>query len=151
MSNDRRQSYDRLESELSLMWRRGRVYSAALARQVHSGLDAAGYSLIVALDTDEVTRASDLVARFGVDKSTISRQIAHLEALGLVERAPDAADRRALVVQLTATGEERLQVVREARRARIRGVLDDWPADDVRTLGELLGRLNVDLGRISVP
>lgn len=149
MDDDRRRSYDRLESELSLMWRRGRVISAALARKVHAGLDAAGYSVMVALDTDEVVRAADLVARFGVDKSTISRQLAQLESLGLVERVPDAADRRVLVVHLTATGEERLHAVREARRARIRGVLDDWPADDVRALGELLGRLNADVGRIS--
>ena len=147
--DDRRRSYDLLETELSVMWRRGRVYSAALDRQVHAGLDAAGYSLMLALDTDDVVRAADLVAQFGVDKSTISRQITHLESLGLVERAPAPTDRRALVVRLTTTGEERLHAVREARRARIRGVLDDWPFDDVRALGDLLGRLNVDLRRIS--
>jgi DNA-binding MarR family transcriptional regulator len=149
VNDDRSVFYDRLESELSLMWRNGRAYSVALARQVHPGLDGAGYSLMVALDGDDVVRAADLVVRFGVDKSTISRQLTHLSSLGLVERVPDASDRRALVVRLTATGEERLHAVREARRGRIRGVLDDWPADDVRALGDLLGRLNVDLGRIS--
>lgn len=149
MDDDRSRSYDRLESELSMMWRRGRRYSAALARKVHAGLDGVGYSLMIALDTNDVARAADLAERFGVDKSTISRQIAYLESLGLVERATDAHDRRARVVRLTATGKKRLHAVRDARRARIRRVLDDWPAEDVRTLGELLGRLNTDLRPIS--
>lgn len=149
MNDDRSRSYDRLETELSMMWRRGRVYSAALARKVHAGLDGVGYSLLIALDTDDVMRAADLAEWFGVDKSTISRQIAYLESLGLVERATAEHDRRARVVRLTETGERRLHTVRESRRARIRGVLDDWPAEDVRMLGELVGRLNTDLRRIS--
>lgn len=150
MNNDDRSAYyEQLEIELSVMWRSGRARSVALAGQVHPGLDGAGYSLMVALDGGDVVRAADLVVRFGVDKSTISRQLSQLESLGLVERVPDDNDRRALVVRLTVTGESRLHAVREARRARIRGVLDDWPAEDVRALGDLLGRLNVDLGRIS--
>ena len=149
MNDDRQRFYDELEHEVSVMWRRGRTYQAALAQKVHTGLDAAGYSMMVGLDTEEDVRASDLVARFGLDKSTISRQIAHLESLGLVERVRDAHDRRAQVIRLTPTGEERLHEVRSVRRARIRSALDDWPADDVRALGELLGRLNADLRHIS--
>ena len=43
-----------------------------------------------------------LVARLGLDKSTVSRQVASLVDLGLVDRAPDPADGRAQV--LTAVG-----------------------------------------------
>lgn len=151
MGEDRRRSYDRLETELSLMWRQARTQSAALAHQVHADLDIGGYSLMVALDTDDVHRAAELVTQFGVDKSTISRQIAALESLGFVERAPDTSDRRALIVRLTGTGREVLHAVREARRGAIREILDEWSIDDVHALGELLGRLNVDVAANSSP
>jgi DNA-binding MarR family transcriptional regulator len=87
-------------------------------------------------------RASELVARLGLDKSTVSRQVAHLADLGLVDRTADPVDGRAQVLRPSAEGAARLARIREARRARWAADLSDWPAADVARLGELLARLN---------
>jgi DNA-binding MarR family transcriptional regulator len=82
------------------------------------------------------------VTRLGLDKSTVSRQVASLVDLGLVDRAADPADGRAQVLSISAEGHRRLAQLRDARRARWEADLSDWEPRDVATLAELLGRLN---------
>jgi DNA-binding MarR family transcriptional regulator len=76
------------------------------------------------------------------DPSTISRQVAHLVRLGLVERMADPEDGRATL--LTATDEGR-RVFEENRRIRIERfaeMLSDWAVEDRRRFAELLGRFS---------
>jgi len=136
------EAFVRLERELALMLRRSRAISARLAGVLHKDLDGAAYGLLALLEDDGPLRASDLVSRLGLDKSTVSRQVATLVELGLVERAADPADGRAQVLTASEEGSARLARIRNIRRARWEADLADWPAADVATLGELLARLN---------
>ena len=63
-----------------------RAISARLAGELHPDLDGAAYGLLALLQDAGPLRASDLVTRLGLDKSTVSRQVASLVELGLVER-----------------------------------------------------------------
>jgi DNA-binding MarR family transcriptional regulator len=139
---DPHEAFVRLEREIALLLRRARVISARLAGELHPELDGAAYGLLALLQDAGPLRASDLVARLGLDKSTVSRQISHLVDLGLVDRAADPVDGRAQVLTPSAEGSVRLNRIREARRMRWEADLDDWPAQDVATLAELLARLN---------
>ena len=139
---DPHEAFVRLEREIGLLLRRSRAISAWLARELHPDLDGAAYGLLALLQDAGPFRASVLVARLGLDKSSVSRQVASLVDLGLVSRAPDPADGRAQVLSTSAEGAARLARIREARRARWEADLSGWPADDVATLGELLARLN---------
>jgi DNA-binding MarR family transcriptional regulator len=136
------EAFVRLEREIGLLLRRSRAISARLARELHPDLDGAAYGLLALLQDAGPLRASSLVTRLGLDKSTVSRQIANLVDLGLVDRAPDPADGRAQVLTPSAEGSARLSRIREARRARWESDMADWPQDDVVRLGELLARLN---------
>ena len=131
-----------LEREIGLLLRRSRAISARLARELHPDLDGAAYGLLALLEDAGPLRASDLVARLGLDKSTVSRQVASLVDLGLVDRAADPGDGRAQVLSPSAEGSARLSRIRAARRARWESDLAGWPADDVATLALLLERLN---------
>jgi DNA-binding MarR family transcriptional regulator len=135
-------AFVRLEREIGLLLRRARAISARLAAELHPDLDGAAYGLLALLEDTGPLRASDLVARLGLDKSTVSRQISTLVDLGLVDRAPDPVDGRAQVLTPSAEGSARLGRIREARRSRWEADLSDWPPEDVARLGELLGRLN---------
>ncbi|WP_346620417.1 MarR family transcriptional regulator [Blastococcus montanus] len=135
-------AYVALEREIGLLLRRSRAISARLARELHPDLDGAAYGLLALLEDAGPLRASDLVARLGLDKSTVSRQVASLVDLGLVDRAADPEDGRAQVLSPSAEGSARLSRIRSARRARWESDLAGWPADDVATLAALLGRLN---------
>ena len=136
------EAFVRLEREIALLLRRSRAISARLAGELHPDLDGAAYGLLALLQDTGPLRASDLVAVLGLDKSTVSRQVANLVDLGLVDRAADPEDGRAQVLTPSAEGSTRLTRIREARRARWESDLADWPADDVVRLGELLRRLN---------
>ena len=139
---DAHQAYVRVEREIGLLLRRSRAISARLSRELHPDLDGAAYGLLALLQDTGPLRASDLVARLGLDKSTVSRQVSTLVALGLVTRESDPADGRAQVLSTSPEGAARLSRIRDARRARWAADLADWPAEDVDTLGELLARLN---------
>ncbi|TMC99904.1 MAG: MarR family transcriptional regulator [Chloroflexi bacterium] len=85
----------------------------------------------------------DIDARyFRLDKSTVSRHIARLEAAGLVETRPDPNDRRCAQLHTTPLGDRRVDEIRAARRAPLRQVLDGWTEGDRDQLAKLLRRLN---------
>lgn len=136
------EAFVRLEREIALLLRRSRAISARLAGELHPDLDGAAYGLLSLLQDTGPLRASDLVTRIGLDKSTVSRQVAHLVELGLVDRAADPVDGRAQVLTPSAEGSARLARIRDVRRARWEDDLSDWPASDVATLADLLRRLN---------
>ncbi len=139
---DPHEAFVRLEREVGLLLRRARAISARLAGELHPDLDGAAYGLLALLQDAGPLRASDLVVRLGLDKSTVSRQVSHLVDLGLVDRTADPVDGRAQVLTPSAEGAARLERIREARRARWEADLRDWPPEDVARLGELLARLN---------
>jgi len=139
---DAHEAFVRLEREIALLLRRSRAISTRLASELHPELDGAAYGLLALLQDTGPLRASDLVARLGLDKSTVSRQVAKLVDLGLVDRAADPVDGRAHVLTPSAEGTARLSRVRVSRRARWEADMSDWPAADVARLAELLNRLN---------
>jgi DNA-binding MarR family transcriptional regulator len=102
-------------------------------------------TLLRIIDERGPSRVSDLAARTCVDASVASRQLAHLESLGLVDRTPDTADRRSHLVQLTAEGLDALRLWRADVVQRWADALDDWSGEDIRDLTRTLNRLHADL------
>lgn len=140
-----------IEQELSRLFRRARSASMGLARKVHPDMDAAGYALISQIDLGTAdgaagVRASDVAAALGLDKSTVSRGIAQIERLGLIERVPDPDDGRARLLRLTGEGERRFGAIRAQRRAEFEGILGRWDQADLDDLARLLHQLNTDIG-----
>ena len=80
------EAFVRLEREITLMLRRSRAISARLAGVLHKDLDGAAYGLLALLQDDGPLRASDLVGRLGLDKSTVSRQVATCRLTVLLSR-----------------------------------------------------------------
>lgn len=131
-----------VEHELTALLRRGRAVSWEIAREVHPTLEPNTYGLLLWLRRSGSIRLTELAARLGVGKGTLSRQINGLEALGLVHREPDPSDRRAAQISLTEEGQHRFDVARSARLDEFLRTLDDWPARDVEEFARLLGRFN---------
>ena len=134
-----------LEHELTVLLRRARAYSGELARAVHPDLEAAAYGLLMHV-VDGGARAADLAEYFGIDKSTVSRQVRLLEQLGLLRREPDPQDLRVLRLVVTEEGLRRLRAARDARRQRVEERLEGWAPDDVGRLAGLLARYNAAAG-----
>jgi DNA-binding MarR family transcriptional regulator len=87
-------------------------------------------------------RAADLVVTLDLDKGFVSRQVAQLERLGLVERTTDASDARAQRISLTPTGRRAVDQIYEAARADFHRRLSTWSAEDVAAFADVLRRYN---------
>ncbi|NED98510.1 MarR family transcriptional regulator [Phytoactinopolyspora alkaliphila] len=148
-SEEPTQPHQRLDAELTLLWRRLRWMSVTLARKVDDGLEAPAYGLLGAVhDAGSGVRGGDLAERFGLDKSTVSRQIAQLESLGLVERVTDPDDKRARLIHITDAGRDMVFRLRVARGEWLRTALQPWAESDVERLVALVGKLNESVGTV---
>ncbi|HEU5361700.1 MAG TPA: MarR family winged helix-turn-helix transcriptional regulator [Gaiellaceae bacterium] len=96
---------------------------------------------LVELGADGPLRVNDLAHRMGTSAATASRAVDVLETLGLVVRAPDTTDRRALSIELTRSGrrllDERLRRAADAFEPAIVAL----SAAERRTLLVLLERM----------
>jgi len=63
---------------------------------------------LVELGDDGPLRLTDLARRMGTSTPTASRSVDALEALGLVTRAPESSDRRALSIDVSPRGRDLL-------------------------------------------
>jgi len=105
-------------------------------------LERAAYVLLGQICTDGPARLSVLAEDVSLDLSTVSRQVAALEAAGLVARTTDSADRRASVIAATETGTEVFSRNREIWGAALRELLADWTPDERAEFTRLFTRLN---------
>lgn len=81
-----------------------------------------------------------------VTSGTMTNRVDRLVERGLVERRPDPADRRGVLVQLTPEGKERVDGAFEALLDRERALLADLPEAERTHLAGLLRSLMSSLG-----
>ena len=91
---------------------------------------------------------SEICEKLLVDKATLSRMISKLEQLDLVVREVNAEDRRASDLLPTDYAKERWHSGFEEWRKELRSRMSNWADDDLDTLVELLGRLNLEIQAI---
>ena len=137
----------RIEQQLTMLLRRTqRIHFTTAAGEVE--LDRSGYGIMCRLHDEGAQRLSALAQAFGLDPSTITRQVQALEGSGLVRREVDPTDRRASLLDLTEEGRKVLTETREHRRARLQEALDDWSAQDLEDFGRLLEQFNSSIDRL---
>ncbi len=105
-------------------------------------LERAAYGLLSRIASGGPERLSALAADICVDLSTISRQVAALEAAGLVRRTPDPSDRRASLIEATETGAEVYAQNRGKWLGALRELMADWTAAERQEFARLFARLN---------
>ncbi|MGZ8749995.1 MAG: MarR family winged helix-turn-helix transcriptional regulator, partial [Pseudonocardia sp.] len=103
-------------------------------------VDRATYLLLVHLAKDGAHRAGALAEAVHSDPSTVSRQVAHLVQLGLVERVADPADGRATLLVATAEGRRVFDENRQLRNRSLATMMSDWPDVDRQAFARLLTR-----------
>lgn len=103
-------------------------------------LDPAFLPVLVRLGDGGPNGVVELAALVGRDHSTMSRQLARLEAEGLVERSASPADGRVRTARLTPRGAEAVASLSAARRRLLDHALAGWTPKDRSTLGALMTR-----------
>jgi MarR family transcriptional regulator, lower aerobic nicotinate degradation pathway regulator len=90
---------------------------------------------------------NELAQLLDLDKSSVSGLVDRAERRGFVVRAPSDADRRAVLVTLTATGRVLATDVAARFAADVTALLDGWPESDRAALAALASRVLVDHAR----
>lgn len=138
---ERRDAVHALEGSFAELMTVFRQYMARAAEAVSPGLLPATFKALSTISRTGPVTLSELTERLTVDKGFLSRSISELEALGLVTRTADPADRRSRLIAVTDEGERRLAVARAPHEGRLFTVLEDWSIDDIRHLTTLLHAL----------
>jgi DNA-binding MarR family transcriptional regulator len=86
-------------------------------------------------------RMRDLADGLRVDPSTATRTVDRLVQQGYVERVPDPADARGVLVAATGAGEAVRTQVRDQARVALGEILDGFTDEEADQLAELMSRL----------
>lgn len=129
-------------SVLSLMDTLVRLHQAEVARIEHEfGLTPLEVRLLRALDPDRPEPMARLSEATACNPANTTAVVDRLEARGLVERRPDAHDRRIRTIGITPAGEE-LRARLCARASTPPPWLSGLPAGDRIELERILGRID---------
>lgn len=107
-----------------------------------SGLSMTRTKMLRRLHEQGPSRQSVLAADFELSPRSITDIVDGLERLGLAERRPDPADRRAKLVAITEAGQSALDIANVTRERLLTQIFGGLTEDDRATLFRLLGRLD---------
>ena len=96
-----------------------------------------------------VQRLSDLPKEIPLDLSTISRHCAALTRDGFLDRTDDPSDRRAVLINVTEAGHERLDQLRAEKSALLKDATSHWSDEDIENFTRLLDRMSQDLEKFT--
>jgi DNA-binding MarR family transcriptional regulator len=111
-----------------------------LIREAGIRLDRALFPPLVLIQRLGPIGVGELAARVGRDYSTISRQVAKLESLGLVQRQPSATDRRVSEASVTSEGRKMTDLLDAARERMAGAIFENWEVGDIADLVRLIRR-----------
>lgn len=115
-----------------------RVVDSTLKREFGSSLPR--FDLLSQLyRAPDGLRMGELSERILVTNGNVTWLVAALEREGFVKRRPDAADRRATVVRLTATGRRHFESMAQAHEALIADIFASLAPTERRALHGALG------------
>lgn len=109
-------------------------------------LDRALFPLLTRIGRSHPISVVELANLVGRDHSVVSRQVAKLEGLGLVERRPAKDDQRVRRLEPSATGWAMLDQFAATRRKFVSERLSGWTDEERRALLDLLRRLADTIG-----
>lgn len=94
-------------------------------------LDRALFSVLVSIERLGPIGVVDLADRSGRDYTTISRQVAKLESLGLVKRRESPLDRRVREAVISAKGKAMTDRIDAARERMGHVIFKDWSPEEL--------------------
>ena len=120
-------------------------FAETVRQRAGAEVDRAGYGVLVRVAELGPVRLSELAQYLGLDVSTVSRQVQHLEQRGLVERSPDPHDGRAALLDLSEKGRDTTARMRDAWCETVADVIKTWKPAEIARFGTQLDRFVADV------
>jgi DNA-binding MarR family transcriptional regulator len=124
---------------------------SALLREAGVNLDRALFQHLVSIDRKGPIGVVELANLTGRDYTTVSRQVAKLESLGLIVRRPSATDKRVSEAIITEQGQEMTARLDAARERMATQLFADWSEKDIQDLARLLRRFTDEFAALPTP
>lgn len=112
-----------------------------LLNEAGISLDRALFPLLVRLSATPSMGVAQLADRVGRDPSTVSRQLAKLEALRLVKRLQTNEDMRMREATVTKAGLRAVAAITHARRKLLCQLLEGWSKEEREMFPKLVQKL----------
>lgn len=112
-----------------------------LIRAAGIKLDRALFPLLVGIQRVGPIGVVELADRVGRDYTTVSRQVAKLESLALVERRPSKEDKRVREAVITSEGKAMTDRIDAARERIGRAVFSQWEESEFDDMIRLMRKL----------
>lgn len=110
-------------------------------------LDRALFPLLVRIERLGPIGVVDLSARVGRDYTTVSRQVAKLQSIGLVKRRAGSDDRRVHEAVVTPQGKATIDALDAARDRLARTFFSKWTQRDFEELVRLVVKFAQQIGQ----
>ena len=117
----------------------------AMVREAGIALDRALFPLLVLVERLGPIGVVELADRVGRDYTTVSRQVAKLESLGLILRQASAVDRRVRESVITEKGKAMTDRVDETREKIGVSIFSTWDEGDFENLVRLMRKFADEL------
>jgi DNA-binding MarR family transcriptional regulator len=114
------------------------IDAEALIREAGIPLDRALFPLLVLIERFGPIGVVELTDRVGRDYTTISRQVAKLDSVGLVKRRGSVTDRRVREAVVTPQGKAMTDLLDAARERIGPGIFEWWDIHDMDELVRLI-------------
>jgi DNA-binding MarR family transcriptional regulator len=119
-----------------------------LMREAGISLDRALFMLLARIERRGPIGVVELAELSGRDYTTVSRQVAKLESLGLASRRTGTVDRRVREVAVTPEGLAMTGEVDRVREKLLTAILATWSPSEMRELARLSRRLIDAIARV---
>jgi DNA-binding MarR family transcriptional regulator len=123
--------------------------NAGIERARRQRKGAATLSLLQVIAGHDGIRPSEIAELQQVHPSLVTRQLRELEGAGFVTTTTDPADRRSYLVTLEPAGSEELSRLEQFGLKRFALFVNGWEPHEVRTLTELLWKLQNSMATVS--
>ena len=142
MDQNIRQFYDALFDLIGLI--NQPQHDSTLLQEAGVSLDRALFPLLVVIGRRDAIGIMELAGLVGRDHTTVSRQVATLERLGLVTRHAGTSDRRERKVVVTQEGLAIVSALDAARERLVQPIVSQWEEEDWKIFVSYLRRFADD-------
>ncbi|MDF2650902.1 MAG: hypothetical protein K0Q73_6707 [Paenibacillus sp.] len=105
-----------------------------------SDLDNVAFEILMLVKQRKQIRLTDIACQLDFNPSSITRRVQALKKSGHISMESDPKDLRSTLIGLTDAGEEVLLRYLEKSIDGLKGILKEWPVDEIQVLAEMLER-----------
>lgn len=128
---------------------RTRIFKALDAEFARHGFTSAQWPILRAVADGETPIAADLCRKLNYDTGSMTRMLKRLEDKGVIQREPDARDRRIVRLRITPAGRKIYPKLRDATIRVLNRLVANLEEAEIRTAHELLRRMHSNMSYVN--